>query len=105
MEALIQYFSELKHSTDNIESGRQAGITKEDAIDSVLYEYSYEDKIIIETLHEENLLSEDEYKQLLKENLNAQKRQIALVCSVYPKTPRKTLKKERKKNNKKNNSD
>ena len=102
MEALIQYFSGLKHNIDNIENGREAGITKQEAIESTLYEYTYDDKTIIETLYEEKLISEDEYKRLLKENLKAQKSQIALVCSVYLKEPRKVLKKQKNKN--KNNN-
>lgn len=48
---------------------------------------------MIETLYEEKIILEDNYKKLLKENLKAQKSQIALECSVYPKEPRKTLKK------------
>ena len=43
METLIQYFSELKHSTENIEKNRQAGITKQEAIESALYEYSFKE--------------------------------------------------------------
>ena len=96
MEKLTQYFSELKHSTENIERGRHAGITKKETIESVLYEYSYDNKTMIETLYEERIILEDNYKKLLKENLKAQKSQIALVCSVYPKEPRKTLKKKNK---------
>ena len=98
MEALIQYFSGLKHSTKSIEKDRQAGITKQEAIESVLYEYSSDNKSIIETLYEERIISEDEYKQLLKESLQAQKSQIALVCEVYPKEARKILKKQKNKN-------
>ena len=97
MEKLTQHFSELKHSAENIERGRQAGITKKEAIESALYEYSYDDKNMIETLYEERIILEDDYKKLLKENLKTQKSQIALVCSVYPKEPRKTLKKQKNK--------
>ena len=96
MEALIQYFSELKHSAESIEKGRQAGTTKQDAIERVLYEYSYNNISIIETLHEERIVSENEYKQLLKRSLQAQKSQIALVCEVYPKEARKNIKKQKK---------
>ena len=98
METLIQYFSELKHSTENIEKKRQAGITKQEAIESALYEYSFKDKNIIEALYEEKIILEDEYKQLLKENLQAQKNQITLVCEVYPREVKKVLKKQKKKN-------
>ena len=96
IEELTQYFSELKHSKEQIEKEMQEGITKKEAIESVLYEYSYGDKNIIENLYEEEIILEDEYKKLLKENLKAQKSQIALVCSVYPKGPRKVLKNEKR---------
>ena len=95
MEALIQYFSELKHSIENIEIERQSGITKQEAIENVLYEYSFEAKNIIETLYEEKIILEAEYKQLLKENLQAQKNQITLICEVYPREVRKMKKKRR----------
>ena len=39
MEALLQYFSKLKYSKENIERERQEGITKQEAIEDVLYEY------------------------------------------------------------------
>ncbi len=99
IEKLSQYFSELKYSTKGIERERQEGMTKREAIENVLYEYSYKDKYIIENLYTEEIISEDEYKQLLKENLTAQKSQIALICSIYPKEHRKYLKKQKKNNN------
>lgn len=93
MESLIQYFSELKYSAENIEREIQEGITKQEAIETILYEYGFSDKNIIEILYEDKVISEEEYKQLLKENLQAQKKQITLVCEVYPKEARKVLKK------------
>lgn len=99
MEKLTEYFSELKYSIKSIEKERQSGITKKEAIESILYEYSYKDKYIIENLYSEKVVSEDEYKQLLKENLMAQKSQIDLICNVYPKEPRKYLKKIKRDNN------
>lgn len=100
MEKLTQYFSGLKYSVENIERDRQAGITKEEAIEDVLYKYSYDDRDIIKNLYEDRIISEEEYKILLKENLKSQKSQIALVCSIYPKEPRKILKKQKKNNDK-----
>lgn len=97
MDALIQYFSEVKHSVENIEENQQAGITKKEFIESVSYEYSFNDKNIIETLYEEGIILEEEYKRLLKENLQAQKRQIAIVLEIYSKKVNKTLKKQRNK--------
>ena len=94
MENLIQFFSKIKHSKEYIEKEVNAGITKKEAIESVLYEYSYYNKDIIENLYEEKVILETEYKQLLKENLNAQKSQITLICSVYPKNNKKLLKKQ-----------
>ena len=93
MEALLQYFSKLKDSKENIERERQEGITKQEAIEDVLYEYGFCDKNIIENLYEDKVILEEEYKQLLKVNLQSQKNQIALVCEAYPKEVRKVLKK------------
>jgi hypothetical protein len=98
MESLINFFSELKYTADSIENDRKAGITKPEAIQNILYEYSEIDKNIIEILYEYKYISEEEYRQLLKSNLQAQKSQINLVCEVYPKEVRKVFKKQRNKN-------
>ena len=97
MEALTKYFSKLKYSAEYIEKSLQLGITKRDAIEDILYDYSSENKCIINNLYEEKVITEEEYKKLLEENLKAQKRQISLVCEIYPKGARKVLKRKEKK--------
>ncbi len=99
IKALIQYFSLIKHSKENIEKELQAGITKQEAIESALFEYSYNDRNIIDNLFEEKNISEEEYRMLLKENLKAQKSQIEIICKVYPKEDRVALKIKKRFNN------
>ena len=94
MDALIQYFSELKYSEENIQLERISGITKQELIESVLYEYSFQDKNIIENLYEGKNILEDEYMYLLKLNHESQIKQIALVCEVYTKEVGNVLKKK-----------
>ncbi len=103
MEALIKYFSEIKHSTESIEREQHEGITKQEAIESALCEYSFENKNIIDSLYDNKYILENEYRQLLKTNLQAQKNQISLVCEVYPKEDRKVLKIQKMINRKSSN--
>ena len=92
METLTQYFSEAKHSLEYFERDKQEGITKEEAIENIVFEYSFENKNIIDNLCESNYISIEEAKLLLKECLKAQKKQIAMICKLYPKGKRKVLK-------------
>lgn len=94
MEALTQYFSKIRYSAEYIETERQIGITKQEYIENILYDYSFDNKNVIESLFSDNYIAEEEYKKLLKINLQAQKEQISLVCNIYPKEVRKVLKKK-----------
>ena len=96
MESFLQYFSELKYDAEGIKNNKQDGITKKQAIERIEYEYSFEDKNIIDALYEENVISEEEHKMLLKENLNAQKKQLLLIREIYSKDNKKSLKKQKR---------
>lgn len=84
MEALTNYFSELKSSREIIVRNRDNGITKPEAIQNTLYAYE-EDAILIANLLEDNTIAEDEKKLLIKASLQTRKTQIEMICEVYPK--------------------
>ena len=84
LEVLTSYFSEAKTTKEIIKRKCEAGITKSEAIENILYEYD-QDKYIIEVLMNDNTISKEEGKKLIKANLQAKKNQIALACEVYPK--------------------
>ena len=84
MEALTNYFSELKSSREIMVRDRESGITRSEAIQNTLYAYE-EDAILIANLLEDNTISEDEKKLLIKASLHARKAQIEMIREVYPK--------------------
>ena len=96
IEALTNYFSSLKTAKEMIERYRESGITKTEVIQDILYDYE-DDKYIIVNLLEDNTITEEETKKLIKANLQARKNQIEMVCEVYPKKQGKVL--EKKNNN------
>ena len=96
MEALKNYFSELKSSREIMVRDRESGITRSEAIQNTLYAYE-EDAILIANLLEDNTISEDENKLLIKASLHARKTQIEMIREVYPKA--KSLLKKKPNNN------
>lgn len=96
MEALKNYFSELKSSREIMVRNRESGITRSEAIQNTLYAYE-EDAILIANLLEDNTISEDEKKLLIKASLHARKTQIEMIREVYPKA--KSLVKKKSNNN------
>ena len=94
METLLQYFSEVYYTPEYIEDSKEAGITKQEMIEEVVYKYDFEYKNIIDNLFEDNNISEKEYRELLEVNLETQKKQINMVRNAYSKktnTKKKTL--------------
>lgn len=96
MKALTNYFSELKSSREIMVRDRESGITRYEAIQNTLYAYE-EDAILIANLLEDNTISEDEKKLLIKASLHARKTQIEMIREVYPKA--KSLVKKKPNNN------
>lgn len=96
MEALKNYFSELKSSREIMVRNRESGITRSEAIQNTLYAYE-KDAILIANLLEDNTISEDEKKVLTKASLHARKTQIEMIREVYPKA--KSLVKKKSNNN------
>lgn len=96
MEALTNYFSELKSSREIMVRDRESGITRSEAIQNTLYAYE-KDAILIANLLEDNTISEDEKKLLTKASLHARKTQIEMIREVYPKA--KSLVKKKSNNN------
>lgn len=96
MEALTNYFSELKSSREIMVRDRESGITRSEAIQNTLYAYE-KDAILIANLLEDNTISEDEKKLLIKASLHARKTQIEMISEVYLKA--KSLVKKKTNNN------
>lgn len=94
IDALKQYFSNIKSDSEEIDKDRLSGITKSEAIESILYNYK-EDINIILNLFEEKFLSSEEMKELIKIVKSTQKQQIALVLESYSNDKIKTLKKKK----------
>lgn len=92
IETLKEYFSYIKMTRETINMDRINGITKSEAIDSIQY-YSEIDKNIISILFEDKIITEEEKRELMKINLQTKKRQISLVCEIYPNNKKKILKK------------
>ena len=99
IEALTNYFSYLKSTKEMIDNDRISGITKVEAIDNILYTYKG-DRNIISNLFEDEIISEEEKKKLIKVNLQTMKSQITMVCEVYPKDNEKVLHKKKCNKNK-----
>ena len=94
MEALINYFSHMKITKEGIIEYQKNGITKQSAIDDTLYSYE-EDEIIVENLFNRKIINELEKIILKKTYLHSRKKQISLICNIYPKSS-KVLNKKRK---------
>lgn len=84
MEAFKTMFSEYKFSTENIEWYYNNDTPKSEVIEIVLYSYE-EDKYILSSLLENNSISLEESKELLKVIKESQKKQIDLVLDIYSK--------------------
>ena len=84
LEALTGYFSEVKKTKEMVAKDRELGIDKSDLINISIWDYE-DDKFIIESLLEDNYISEEEKNKLIKANLHARKNQIRIICEVYPK--------------------
>ena len=87
IEALTCYFSELKENKERIEEDWNAGITKSEAIENILYSYE-KDKTLIDTLFEEKIINEKEQKELTRISVESKKNQIHLIYEVYTKSPK-----------------
>ncbi len=83
IETLIEYFSSINFPRSSIERDKEHGITKKDYIENATFEYKYNTTLIIKALYEEGALTKDEYRMLLKINLNALKKQLSLINKVY----------------------
>jgi hypothetical protein len=84
LEALTDYFSEVKKTKEMIAKDRELGINKADLINIAIWDYD-DDKFIIESLSENSYLSEEEKNKLIKVNLQGRKNQIGIICEVFPK--------------------
>jgi hypothetical protein len=91
MDALTDFFSSIKFNKEEIDIDRNAGITKQEAIDHVIYLYD-NDKSLINCLYDDKNISVVEKKQLLNVSSKAKNSQILLIIESYSKEVIKVLK-------------
>ena len=84
MEIFSNYFSKFKITKEQIEKDKNAGITKPEAIENILYSYQG-DRYIINNLFKEKVITEKEKDILIKLSIQSRKNQIELICESYPK--------------------
>ena len=79
--ALLQYFADIKESNDSIIDSYKNGISKEELIDGLMYEYD-DDRNLIYNLDNLNIISKEEKLILLKQVSIFQKKQFKLLKEI-----------------------
>lgn len=81
MEALSNYFEKLKYDEESIIDSYNNDATKEEIISDLLYEYEC-NRYMMNSLCEEEIITKEEKKKLLKVVALSEKKQFELLKSI-----------------------
>ena len=81
MEVLSNYFEKLKYDKENIKNSYNNNETKEEIISDLLYKYEC-NRYMMNSLCEEEIITKEEKKKLLKVVALSEKKQFELLKSI-----------------------